>query len=109
MYCTLQQDISGRFTEGDGKIVTDALARIAATAKVYFLGADDLPGVMRHGGMLIVEQHLDEGLLGQAVFGVRFYPLGFMRVLSSAALKGRYPTGVIYGNFEDYLCISGRS
>ncbi|HEY4759503.1 MAG TPA: hypothetical protein VIH42_02870 [Thermoguttaceae bacterium] len=113
MYCTLQQDVNGRLTEGDGSIVTDALARIPGkTATVLtdcpveFDHPEDfhahLLHAMRHGGTLIVEQHLDDGFLGQVIYGIEFYR-AMMKILSPHELKKYRNSGVIYGNFEDFL------
>jgi hypothetical protein len=115
MYCTLQQDRNRKFTRGDGSIVTDALARIPGKTTtvltdcpVAFDHPEDfrahLLHVMRHDGTLIVEQHLDDGFLGQVIYGVRFFCGAFMVILSPQELKQYRSNGVIYGDFEDFLC-----
>lgn len=115
LYCTLQQDANLRFREGDGSIVTDALARIPGKMKMTFTDcpvAFDHPEdfhahllhVMRHDGTLIIEQHLDDGFLGTAIYGVRFFSGAFMMVLSPQELRKHRSSGVIYGDFEDFLC-----
>ena len=114
MYCTLQQDANGRLAEGDGSIVTDALARIPGKTTTVFTDCPvafdhpedfhaNLLHVMRHGGTLIVEQHRDDCSLGQVIYGIKFYKVGIMKLLSPQELKEYRKSGVIYGNFEDFL------
>lgn len=111
-YCTLQQDANLQFREGDGSIVTDALARIPGKTTMVFIDCPfDQPEdfhahllhAMRHGGTLIVEQHLDDGCFRQVIYGVTFSCGDFMTVLSPQELKRYRNSGVIYGNFEDFL------
>ena len=113
LYCTLQQDANLRFRRGDGSIVTDALARIPGKTTTVFIDCPfDQPEdfhahllhAIHHGGTLIVEQHLDDGFLGQVIYGVRFSCGAFMMVLTPQELKEYRNSGVIYGNFEDFLC-----
>jgi hypothetical protein len=116
MYCTLQQDSNGRFNEGDGSIVTDALARIPGKTTTVFTDCPvdyghpedfhtHLLHVIRHGGTLIVEQQrLDDGFLGPVIYGIKFYCTGMMEILSPKKLKQYRNGGVVYGNFEDFLC-----
>ena len=112
-YCTLQQDANLQFREGDGSIVTDALARIPGkTTKTFTdcsVAFDDpedfhahLLHAMRHGGTLIIEQHCDDGFLGTVLYGVKFSSGAFMTVLTVNELKQYRNCGVIYGNFEDF-------
>ena len=104
-YSTLQQDSDLQFKDGDGSIVTNALARIPGKTTAILDCPFDRPEdfdahllyAIRHGGTLIVEQHVDNGVI---VYGVRFAG-PFMTVLSPQELK-RYHSGT-YGNFEDFL------
>jgi hypothetical protein len=105
-YATLQQDSKLRFKDGDATIVTKALGRIPGNITAILDFSFDRPEdfdahlhhAMRHGGTLIVEQHLDDVV---TVYGVRFSG-PFMTVLSPEELK-QYRSGVNYGSFDDFL------
>lgn len=77
LYCTLRQDASGRFSEGDGSIINAALAcipgkmaKVLTDCPVAFDRPEGfnahLRHVMRYGGTLLVKQHtLTTDFLGE--------------------------------------------